>query len=50
MQSQLRHPVKPDSRVGHSVLFLLGVWHDPPPRPPPHGLPGVLVQVWGAHY
>ena len=28
-------------RVMEKILRYLGVWHDPPPRPPPHGLPGL---------
>jgi hypothetical protein len=27
-------------RVVETILRHLNVWHDPPPRPPPHGLPG----------
>ena len=27
-------------RVVEKILRILGVWHDPPPRPPPHGLSG----------
>jgi hypothetical protein len=30
-------------RVVERILRHLGVWHDPQPRPPPHGLPGVLA-------
>ena len=29
-----------DPRIVEKTLRHLGVWHDPPPRPPPHGLPG----------
>jgi hypothetical protein len=29
-----------DPRVAEKILRHLGVWHDPPPRPPPQGLPG----------
>ena len=29
-----------DPRVVGQILRHLGVWHDPPPRPPPTGLPG----------
>jgi hypothetical protein len=29
-----------DPRVVEKILSHLAVWHDPPPRPPPHGLPG----------
>ena len=30
-------------RVVERILRHLALWHDPPPRPPPHGLPGVLA-------
>ncbi len=29
-----------DLRVVEQILRHLGAWHDPPPRPPPQGLPG----------
>jgi hypothetical protein len=29
-----------ERQVVEKILRHLGVWHDPPPRPPPHGLPG----------
>ena len=29
-----------DPRVAENILRHLGVWHGPPPRPPPQGLPG----------
>ena len=29
-----------ERQVVGTILRHLGVWHDPPPRPPPHGLPG----------
>ena len=29
-----------DPRVVEKILRHLGAWHDPPPRPPPQGLPG----------
>jgi hypothetical protein len=29
-----------DPHVVETILRHVGVWHDPPPRPPPHGLPG----------
>ena len=28
-----------DPRVVEQILRHLGAWHDPPPRPPPQGLP-----------
>ena len=27
-------------RIVEKILRHLGAWHDPPPRPPPQGLPG----------
>jgi hypothetical protein len=27
-------------RMAQYILRHLGAWHDPPPRPPPEGLPG----------
>jgi hypothetical protein len=29
-----------DPRIVEKILHHLGAWHDPPPRPPPQGLPG----------
>ena len=29
-----------DRRVVEKILRHLGAWHDPPPRPPPQGVPG----------
>jgi hypothetical protein len=28
-----------DPRVVEKILRHLGAWHDPPPRPPPQGVP-----------
>ena len=28
-----------DPRVAEKILRHLSAWHDPPPRPPPQGLP-----------
>jgi hypothetical protein len=32
-----------DPWVVEQILRNLGVWHDPPPRPPPQGLPGAYT-------
>ena len=42
-QSPMRVIAVDDPRVVEKILRHLGAWHDPPPRPPPQGLPGAYT-------